>query len=118
MEYQELCDYLMAKKGTTKDMPFDTDSLCFRVGNKIFAIMSWQDDPIAISLKADPVEAVILRQEYPGITPGYHLNKRHWNTIVIDKHIPDGEIRSMIDHSYELVFKGLRKDDQQHIRDL
>jgi len=118
MEYQDLCNYLMAKKGTSKDMPFDTDSLCFRVGSKIFAIMAWQDDPIKISLKADPVEAIILRQEYPGITPGYHMNKKHWNTVVVDERIPDEEIRSMIDQSYELVLKGLRRDDQQHIREL
>lgn len=108
----------MTKKGAAKDMPFDTDSLCFRVGNKIFAIMAWQDDPISISLKADPVEAIILRQEYPGITPGYHMNKKHWNTVVVDEHIPDDEIKSMIDRSYELVYKGLRKDYQQRIKEL
>lgn len=115
MEYQELCDTLMAKKGTTKDMPFDPYSLCFRIGNKIFAIMAWQDDPISISLKADPAEAISLRQEYPGISPGYHLSKKHWNTVVVDERIPDDEIRSMIDRSYDLVFNGLRKDEQQRI---
>jgi len=76
MDYQNLVDYLMSKKGVTKDMPFDFETLCFRVVQKIFALMAWQDDPIVISLKCDPTEAIILRQTYPGITPGYHMNKK------------------------------------------
>ena len=115
MDYQNLVDYLMSKKGVTKDMPFDFETLCFRVVQKIFALMAWQDDPIVISLKCDPAEAVILRQTYPGITPGYHMNKKHWNTVVIDDRIPEFEIKHMIDNSYDLVVKGLSQEEKRRL---
>jgi len=115
MEYQSLVDHLMSKRGVTKDMPFDFETLCFRVRKKIFVLMAWQDDPIVISLKCDPAEAIILRQTYPGITPGYHLNKKHWNTVVIDDRIPDIEIKRMIDNSYDLVLKGLSQEEKQRL---
>jgi predicted DNA-binding protein (MmcQ/YjbR family) len=115
MEYQSLVDHLMSKRGVTKDMPFDFETLCFRVRKKIFVLMAWQDDPIVISLKCDPAEAIILRQTYPGITPGYHLNKKHWNTVVIDDRIPDIEIKRMIDNSYELVLKGLSQEEKRRL---
>jgi predicted DNA-binding protein (MmcQ/YjbR family) len=115
MDYQNLVDYLMSKKGATKDMPFDVETLCFRVMQKIFALMAWQDDPIVISLKCDPAEAIILRQTYPGITPGYHMNKKHWNTVVIDDRIPEFEIKHMIDNSYDLVVKGLSQEEKQRL---
>lgn len=113
MDYQSLVDFLMSKRGVTKDMPFDFETLCFRVRQKMFALMAWQDDPIVISLKCDPAEAIILRQTYPGITPGYHMNKKHWNTVVIDDRIPDFEIKRMIDTSYDLVVKSLSKEEKQ-----
>ena len=115
MDYQNLVDYLMSKKGVTKDMPFDFETLCFRVVQKIFALMAWQDDPIVISLKCDPAEAIILRQTYPGITPGYHMNKKHWNTVVIDDRIPEFEIKHMIDNSYDLVVKGLSQEEKRRL---
>lgn len=115
MDYQDLVDYLMSKKGVTKDMPFDVETLCFRVMNKIFTLMAWQDDPVVISLKCDPSEAIMLRQAYPGITPGYHLNKKHWNTVVIDDRIPEVEIKRMIDNSYELVLKGLSQEERRRL---
>jgi predicted DNA-binding protein (MmcQ/YjbR family) len=96
-------------------MPFDFETLCFRVVQKIFALMAWQDDPIVISLKCDPTEAIILRQTYPGITPGYHMNKKHWNTVVIDDRIPEFEIKHMIDNSYDLVVKGLSQEEKQRL---
>jgi predicted DNA-binding protein (MmcQ/YjbR family) len=113
MDYQSLVDYLMSKKCATKDMPFDIETLCFRVMKKIFALMAWQEEPIVISLKCDPAEAIMLRQTYPGITPGYHMNKKHWNTVVIDDRIPEFEIKRMIDVSYDLVVKGLSKEEKQ-----
>jgi predicted DNA-binding protein (MmcQ/YjbR family) len=115
MEYQSLVDHLMSKRGVTKDMPFDFETLCFRVRKKIFTLMAWQDDPIVISLKCDPTEAIILRQTYPGITPGYHMNKKHWNTVVIDDRIPEFEIKHMIDNSYDLVVKGLSQEEKQRL---
>ncbi len=118
MDYQALVDYMMAKSGATKDMPFDINTLCFRVMNKIFVLMAWQDDPITISLKCDSTEAIVLRQAYPAITPGYHMNKKHWNTVVVDGSISDAEIGTMIDNSYNLVVKGLSREQRQNLVNL
>ncbi len=118
MDYQTLVDYMMAKVGVSKDMPFDLDTLVFRVMGKMFVLMAWQDDPITIALKCDPIEAIILRQTYLGITPGYHMNKKHWNTVIIDEHIPDSELRTMIDNSYNLVVKGLSREQRQKLLNL
>jgi len=116
MDYQSLVDFLMSKRGVTKDMPFDFETLCFRVRQKIFALMAWQDDPIVISLKCDPAEAIILRQTYPGITPGYHMNKKHWNTIIIDGSVSIRKIFDWIDDSYNLVVAGLKKSDIKKLK--
>ena len=108
--YEGLMTYLENKPAVTSDFPFGLDTRVFRVGNKIFVLMSWDQEPIRISLKAEPTDAVILRQTYPTVTPGYHLNKRHWNTLVCDGSVPDDEVRHMIDESYRLVLAGLPKD--------
>ena len=78
--------------------------------------MAWQAEPLTINLKADPVDAVILRKQYAAVQPGYHMNKKHWNTITLDGGIPDEEIRRMIDESYRLVTKGLSKTKQERLR--
>ena len=108
--YEGLMAYLENKPAVTSDFPFGLDTRVYRVGNKIFVLMSWDQEPIRISLKAEPTDAVILRQTYPAVTPGYHLNKQHWNTLVCDGSIPDDEVRHMIDESYRLVLAGLPKD--------
>ena len=107
MDYETLCDYLAIKPGARRDMPFGTDVLVFKVLNKMFALIGWQDEPLTIALKADPVDAIILRRQYPAVKPGYHLNKKHWNTITLDNSIPDEELRRMIDESYRLVVQGM-----------
>ena len=108
--YEGLMAYLENKPAVTSDFPFGLDTRVFRVGNKIFVLMSWDQEPIRISLKAKPTDAVILRQTYSAVTPGYHLNKQHWNTLVCDSSVPDDEVRHMIDESYRLILKGLPKD--------
>ena len=113
--YEGLMAYLENKPAVTSDFPFGLDTRVFRVGNKIFVLMSWDQDPIRISLKAEPTDAVILRQTYPAVTPGYHLNKQHWNTLVCDGSVPDDEVRHMIDESYRLVLAGLPKDIHSEI---
>ena len=113
--YEGLMAYLENKPAVTSDFPFGLDTRVFRVGNKIFVLMSWDQDPIRISLKAEPTDAVILRQTYPAVTPGYHLNKQHWNTLVCDGSVPDDEVRHMIDESYRLVLSGLPKDIRSEI---
>ncbi len=105
--FDGLTGYIESMPGVSSDFPFDFDTRVFRVGRKIFVLMSWDEDPIQISLKADPIDAVILRQTYPAVTPGYHLNKQHWNSIVCDGSVPDDEVRHMIDESYRLVLESL-----------
>jgi predicted DNA-binding protein (MmcQ/YjbR family) len=87
--------------------------MVMKVGGKIFAIVGDEGEPLSISLKCDPIEAEALRAEFPAITPGYHLNKRHWNTIELDGSIPDDLVEDMIDASYELVVRSLPKAERE-----
>ncbi len=116
MEYEALCQYLENKPGARRDMPFGADALVFKVLKKMFALVAWQADPLTISLKADPVDAVILRKQYDAIKPGYHLNKKHWITITLDGSVPDDELRSMMDESYELVVGGMTRAEKAQLK--
>lgn len=118
MDYETLCDYLESKPGARRDMPFGPDALVFKVLDKMFALVAWQADPLTISLKADPVDALILRKQYAAVKPGYHMHKKHWNTVTLDNSIPDDELRLMIDDSYALVVQGMTRADQARLRDL
>lgn len=111
--YEGLCAYIEAKPGCTRDMPFDFDTLCFRVGKKIFVLMSWQDDPVTINLKCDPQKALKWRSYFTAVTPGYHMNHKHWNTVMCDGSVPDSALMEMINDSYDLVFASLSKAEKQ-----
>jgi predicted DNA-binding protein (MmcQ/YjbR family) len=115
MDYDALCAYLLQKPGARKDMPFGPDGLVFKVLNRMFALVAWQADPLTITLKADPVDAIILRRQYPAVTPGYHMNKTHWNTVIMDDSVPDDEVRRMIDDSYGLVVQGMTRADRAQL---
>ena len=112
MNLETLRDYLLQKKGTTEEMPFGPEVLVFKVLGKMFALVSWQATPLKISLKCDPMEALFLRDMYTAVTPGYHLNKRHWNTVTLDGSVPEAELRRLIDDSYILVVQGLKKAER------
>jgi predicted DNA-binding protein (MmcQ/YjbR family) len=99
-------------------MPFGADTLVFKVLDKMFALVAWQADPLTINLKADPVDAVILRKQYPAVRPGYYMNKKHWNTVTLDGTVPDDEVRRMIDESYALVVKGMTRAQQAQLERL
>ena len=118
IDYEKLCEYLLGKPGGWQDMPFGPDALVFKVLNKMYALVAWQSDPMTISLKADPVDALILRKQYDAVTPGYHMNKKHWNTVTLDGSIPDAEVRRMIDESYNLVVQGMTRTDQARVKRL
>jgi len=118
MDYESLCDYLESKPGVWRDMPFGADALVFKVFVKMFALVAWQAEPLSISLKADPIDAIILRKQYQAVRPGYHLNKKHWNTITINGSIPEDEIKLMIDDSYALVVQGMTKAQQARLKGL
>ena len=107
MDFTTLRTYLTSKPGAVEDFPFDTVTLVAKVGGKMFALVATSDDPLRINLKCEPGKAEILRELHPAVLPGYHMNKRHWNTVVVDGSLEDDDIFSMIDDSYALVVKGL-----------
>ncbi|GAB4316583.1 MAG: MmcQ/YjbR family DNA-binding protein [Bacteroidales bacterium] len=106
MDIEQFRSYCLGKKGATESFPFDETTLVFKVGGKIFALTGLEQ-PFRISLKCDPEMAVGLREKYPAVIPGYHLNKKHWNTINIDGSVNDELLFSWIDHSYDLVYASL-----------
>jgi predicted DNA-binding protein (MmcQ/YjbR family) len=116
MNIESISDYCRKKKGVTEDFPFDEDTLAIRVMNKIFLLASLEKIPLQINMKCDPEYAVELRERYDSVQPGFHMNKSHWNTVVIDGSIPNSELKEMIDHSYEQVVKGLKKSDKEKLK--
>ncbi len=116
MDYDALCRYLESKPGARRDMPFGSDALVFKVLDKMFALLAWQAEPLKISLKADPIDAIILRKQYEAVKPGYHLNKNHWITVTLDGSLPDDEVRQMIDDSYTLVVRGMTRAERAKLK--
>ncbi|HVB42828.1 MAG TPA: MmcQ/YjbR family DNA-binding protein [Streptosporangiaceae bacterium] len=104
-----------AKPGTVEDYPFGDDVAVFKVGGKMFALVSLDLPPGSVSLKCDPDLAVGLRTRHPAVTPGYHLSKRHWNTVRLDGSVPGDELSELIDHSYDLVVAGLTKTERNKL---
>lgn len=115
MDSKPLFLYSLRKQGAVEDYPFGADVIVMKVGGKMFALLATKDGEEYISLKCDPNYAEILRQQYASITPGYHLNKRHWNTVKCDGSVPEGEVRRLIDHSYELVLKSLTREIRKQV---
>ena len=108
MNVEEVRDYCLTKKGVTEDTPFGPETLVFRVAGKIFALMSIDHQPLRLNLKCDPERAEELRDQYDTIEPGYHMNKRHWNSIYPDVgELSDNLVTELIDHSYSLIFDSL-----------
>lgn len=101
-------EYCISKPGVTEGFPFDNQTLVFKVMGKMFALTD-VDLFTSINLKCDPEYAVELRDEYAGIKPGYHMNKKHWNTVLCDGSVADNLIKDLINHSYDLVVDGLPK---------
>jgi predicted DNA-binding protein (MmcQ/YjbR family) len=118
MNRNDLCDACLNLTGTVEEFPFGPDVAVFKVSGKMFAMIPVVADPPSISLKCDPVEAEMLRKMYNAVQPGYHLNKKHWNTVTIDGEIPDERIIEMIEDSYTLVRQKLSKKTQQVLQSL
>ena len=102
MDIVSLREYCISKDGVTESMPFGDDTLVFKKRKKIFALVNLEGE-LNLNLKCDTSLALELRERYPSVIPGYHMNKKHWNTVIIDGSIPDNEILSWIDHSYNIV---------------
>ena len=106
MDIEAIRAYCLSRKGTDEGFPFGDTTLVIKVGGKIFILINLDGDP-SMNLKCDPDRAIDLREEHTAIIPGYHMNKKHWNTVVLDGSLPKKLILEMIDHSYELVIQSL-----------
>jgi predicted DNA-binding protein (MmcQ/YjbR family) len=102
MNIEILREYCIKKDEVTEGFPFGEDTLVFKVKGKIFALANLAGD-LSINLKCDPLHALELREKYSSVTPGYHMNKKHWNTVMLDGSVPDKEVFLWIDHSYDLI---------------
>jgi predicted DNA-binding protein (MmcQ/YjbR family) len=109
MDLTQFREYCLSKPGATEGTPFGPDVLVFKVGGKMFALAALNEVPTTVNLKCDPDLALDLRDRYEQVRPGYHMNKKHWNTVEIEGSVPDTELRKMIDHSYDLVVESLPK---------
>ncbi|WP_141501933.1 MmcQ/YjbR family DNA-binding protein [Paenibacillus luteus] len=115
----KIIDYCLKKKGATKEYPFGPDAMVIKIAGKMFAlIFEDKTDDYRLNLKCDPVIAENLREQHEAIRPGYHMNKKHWNTIMLDGSLPVDDIFSMIDHSYDLVVKSLSKSIRESISEM
>ncbi|HIP71818.1 MAG TPA: MmcQ/YjbR family DNA-binding protein [Anaerolineae bacterium] len=114
INFDTIQTYLLAKKGTTEERPFGPDVLVYKVMGKMFALVP-EAPPLRISLKCDPDEALALRDMYTAVQPGYHLNKKHWNTVTPDDALPEDELWRMIDNSYALVVAKLKKAEREQL---
>lgn len=108
MNIEEFREYCLAKPGATEEMPFGVDTLVFKVSGRIFALTDMETFA-SINLKCDPETAVQLREQFEAVRPGYHMNKKHWNTIRMQNNIPDLILKQWIDQSYYLVYAKLTR---------
>lgn len=115
MTIDELIDYCKGKKGVTVEFPFDNRHMSFKLISKFFAFIDTKNGNNVISLKCEPWLAEALREQYEGVTPGYHLNKKHWNTIDVNNDIPKEKVLEMIDMSYSLIFNSLKKQERKEL---
>ena len=122
MHIGQLRDFCIAKKGVTEHFPFDNVTLVFKVMDKIFALVgldSWEKGEQKINLKCSPEKAEELRGEYEGIIPGWHMNKKHWNTVLVNSSdVSDVLVKELINHSYDLVVSGLTKRSKSELENL
>ncbi|PKV48212.1 putative DNA-binding protein (MmcQ/YjbR family) [Aquimarina sp. MAR_2010_214] len=118
MNIEAFREYCLSKKGVTEEFPFDESTLVFKVMGKMFALTGLQRIPFSVNLKCDPDHAIELREYHPEITPGYHMSKKHWNTVNFSGGLPTNMIIELINHSYDLVVSGLTKKIKQELEDL
>ncbi|MGJ8633337.1 MAG: MmcQ/YjbR family DNA-binding protein [Luteolibacter sp.] len=104
-----LSDLLLSLPHVEESMPFGPQAFVQKVGGKMFALYSPEAEPVRLNLKCDPERAVELREEYEAVLPGYHMNKRHWNTLILDETLPPALVKELVRHSYDLVFGSLPK---------
>ncbi|GGO75597.1 hypothetical protein GCM10011348_00760 [Marinobacterium nitratireducens] len=113
MNYDQARDYLLSRPEAWEDYPFGPGAAVFKIRDKLFAILMRDQGLARVNLKCDPVEAQMLRDVFDAVRPGYHMNKRHWNTVSLDGSLPRGELERMMDRSYALVVRGLRASERR-----
>lgn len=118
MNIEEFREYCLKKPGTTEGFPFDNSTLVLKVMGKMYALTGLNNQDFSMNLKCDPERAIDLREHHPSVIPGYHMNKKHWNTVNVDGSVDDNMLREWIDHSYELVVKSLKKADREALQNL
>jgi predicted DNA-binding protein (MmcQ/YjbR family) len=114
MDIESVREYCLAKAEVTEGFPFGDDTLVFKVNNKMFALINLKGN-LSINLKCDPEKAIALREHYEGVLPGYHMNKKQWNTVMLDYRIDNTLIKQWIDDSYNLVVQKMPKKDRERI---
>ena len=118
MNIEEIREYCLHKKGVTEETPFGDMVLVFKVMGKMYALLPLDETEGRINVKCEPELAISLREEYSGVIPGYHMSKKHWNTLIFDGSFSDKELTEWIDHSYELVISGLPKKLKDELNNL
>ena len=117
MKYEWIDEYLLDKKGVTKDLQEEWNWIRYHIGEKMFAAICRDDDdiPVYITLKLDPLEGNYLRNQYEDIIPGYYMNKTHWNSVKADGEVPDEVMKDLLDKAYTIVLESLTKKKQKEI---
>ena len=117
MNIESLRSYCLNKKGVIESFPFGDDTIVFKLYDKIF-LLAGLNNPISFNVKCDPEEAIVLREEHQEIIPGFHMNKKHWNTVFYNGSLTDVLLYQQIDHSYQLIINSLPKSKQEEIKKL
>ncbi len=115
MKYAELETLLLSYMDASLDFPFDDKTAVFKVAKKMFALIGLEGKPLSINLKCDPEDAQVLRLQFDAIIPGYHMNKEHWNTVILDGSLDPHLVKKLIEDSYILVVKGMSKKEQKRL---
>ena len=116
LKLETLRTMLLEMPGAIEDMPFGPAALVYKILElKMFALVSWNEDPLRINLKCDPTYALFLREQFAAIRPGYHMNKQHWNTVILDGSVSEDVLASMIEDSYKLVVQNMTRLDRQRL---
>ena len=115
MDIEQLREYCLSKPGTEETLPFGPDTLVYKVCGKVFLLTGLDSEEFLFNVKCDPDKAIELREEFSCVLPGYHMNKKHWNTIVVDGSVSSKQLKEWIDHSYELVVESLPKKIRENM---
>lgn len=113
---QDLRRYLISKPGSTEEVPFGPEHLVYKVMGKIFAVVGWDEEPMTMSMKAEPERVEELRQVFHAVTPAPYFHKRHWNQVLLDGSVPEPELLAMIDDSYDIVVRGLTRNQRDALQ--